>query len=266
MKQWPEMGSADPSPMWVDTHAHLFLMDDDAGSVLARAVDAGVSWLVCPGVDVATSERSKNLAMRFPERVLWSAGLHPHEAEQWPAVRDRIAELAQDASAIGECGLDWYRNLAPREEQMVAFGEQLELASGLGKPIIVHCRDAFKDVHDLLQSADLGERAVLHCWTGGSKWTKRFDELGVTFSLAGPLTYTTGETLQHAARLLPRDRTMVETDSPYLTPVPMRASPNEPAYVTYTGTALAEIWGMEAGEVARLTSQAAARVFGSPRG
>ena len=250
----------------MDTHAHLFLMDDDEASVLKRAVAAGVSWLVCPGVDVATSEQSRALATRFPERVLWSAGLHPHDAAQWPTVRDRIAELAQEAAAIGECGLDWYRNLAPREEQMVAFSEQLALASELGKPIIVHCRDAFKDVHDLLSLANLGEQAVLHCWTGGSKWTKRFDELGVTFSLAGPLTYTTGETLQYAARFLPRDRTMVETDSPYLTPEPLRGSPNEPAYVTNTGNALAQIWEMETGEVARLTSEAATRVFGSPRG
>ena len=249
----------------MDTHAHLFLMDDDAESVLDRAVDAGVSWLVCPGVDVETSEESRDLAARFPERVLWSAGLHPHEAVAWPEVRDRIAELAQDASAIGECGLDWYRNLAPRAEQMLAFSEQLFLASELEKPIIVHCRDAFKDVHDLLQSANLGEQAVLHCWTGGSKWTKRFDELGVTFSLAGPLTYKTGETLQYAARFLPKDRTMVETDSPYLTPEPLRGSPNEPAFVTNTGNALAEIWGMDPSEVAGLTSDAASRVFGSPR-
>lgn len=250
----------------MDTHAHLFLMDDDEASVLERAADAGVSWLVCPGVDVDTSEQSRALSARFPERVLWSAGLHPHESGQWPLVRDKIAELAQEAAAIGECGLDWYRNLAPREEQMVAFSEQLELAAELGKPIIVHCRDAFKDVHDLLKAADLGERAVLHCWTGGSKWTKRFDELGVTFSLAGPLTYTTGETLQYAARFLPRDRTMVETDSPYLTPEPLRGAPNEPAFVTNTGNALAELWEMEADEVARLTSDAATRVFGSPRG
>ena len=149
---------------------------------------------------------------------------------------------------------------------MLAFSQQLTLASELNKPVIVHCRDAFSDVYDLLQAANLGERAVLHCWTGGSKWTKRFDELGVTFSLAGPLTYRTGETLQLAARYLPRNRTMVETDSPYLTPEPLRGRPNEPAYVTNTGNALSEIWEMDASEVAGLTSEAAARVFGSPRG
>lgn len=260
------MESPTSVPSWVDTHGHLFLIKDDPGAVLERAIDAGVDWVLCPGVDVETSIQSRDLASRFPDRVQWSAGLHPHDATAWPDVADRIAELALDAVAIGECGLDWYRNLSPREDQMLAFGGQLDLAEELDKPIIVHCRDAFKDVYNLLEVADLGERAVLHCWTGGSKWTKRFNELGVTFSVAGPLTYTTGETLQHAARFLPRDRTMVETDSPYLTPEPLRGKPNEPAFVTNTGSMLAEIWGVEPDGVARLTSATAARVFGSPRG
>jgi TatD DNase family protein len=181
-------------------------------------------------------------------------------------VADQIAELAREASAVGECGLDWYRNLAPREAQLTAFGAQLDLADGLGKPIIIHCRDAFKEVYEMVAAADIGERAILHCWTGGSKWTKRFSELGVTFSMAGPLTYRTGETLQHAATFLPRDRTMVETDSPYLTPEPLRGQPNEPAFVARTGEKLAELWGMEAVEVAQLTTETAVRVFGSPHG
>jgi TatD DNase family protein len=253
-------------PSWVDSHGHLFLVDEDPEAVLDRALDAGVGWLVCPGVDVVTSEQSRAISARFPDRVLWSAGLHPHDAEDWPSAADQIAELAREASAVGECGLDWYRNLAPRVAQLTAFGGQLDLAVEFGKPIIIHCRDAFKDVYEMVAAADIGERAILHCWTGGSKWTKRFSELGVTFSMAGPLTYKTGETLQHAAKFLPRDRTMVETDSPYLTPEPLRGQPNEPAFVTRTGDKLAELWGMEPAEVAQLTTETAARVFGSPRG
>lgn len=260
------MESVVQPPSWVDSHGHLFLIDDDPKAVLDRALAAGVGWFVCPGVDVATSEQSRDIAARFPTSVLWSAGLHPHDAEDWPSVADQIIELAREASAVGECGLDWYRNLAPREAQLAAFGDQLDVADELGKPIIIHCRDAFKDVYEMVAAADIGERAILHCWTGGSKWTKRFDELGVTFSMAGPLTYKTGETLQHAARSLPRDRTMVETDSPYLTPEPLRGQPNEPAFVRRTGEKLAELWGMEPGEVAQLTTETAARVFGSPRG
>ena len=262
-----EMDSNDaPTLSWVDTHGHLFLVDDDPEAILTRAVDAGVDWLLCPGVDVESSEQSRDIAARFSDRVLWSAGLHPHEATKWPEVGGRIAQLAQDADAIGECGLDWYRNLAPRGDQLRAFADQLSLAGDLGKPIIIHCRDAFKDVFAMLEDADLGERAVLHCWTGGSKWTKRFRELGATFSFAGPLTYKTGEALRLAAKHAPRDRTMVETDSPYLTPEPLRGEPNEPANVIHTGEALADVWGLDRCEVARLTSETAARVFGSPRG
>jgi TatD DNase family protein len=253
-------------PHWVDSHGHLFLIDDDASAVLDRAADRGVGWLMCPGIDVATSEASSVYAERFPDRVQWAAGLHPHSAGDWPQVADRITELAHDADAIGECGLDWYRNLAPRDSQIAAFTDQVELARSLNKPIIVHCRDAFRDVFSILESADLGDKAVLHCWTGGSKWTKRFDQLGVTFSYAGSLTYGKDDTLRLGARFAPHERTMVETDSPYLTPEPVRGESNEPANVPMTGGVLAEVWGMPVEDVAELTSATAARVFGDPRG
>jgi len=251
---------------WVDSHGHLFLLDEDPGVVLERAAAAGVSWLVCPGVDVASSEASRSLAQRFPGTVRWSAGLHPHDAGSWPDVADAIAELAAAADAVGECGLDWYRNLAPRDAQIAAFGEQIALAKDLEKPVIVHCRDAFADVYDILADADLGGRAVLHCWTGGTRWTKRFAELGVTFSYAGPLTYGGDDTLRLGARFAPPDRTMVETDSPYLTPEPLRGTSNEPANVPHIGAVLARVWGVDVTEVGRLTTETASRVFGGSDG
>lgn len=252
-------------PHWVDSHGHLFLIDEEPVDVLDRASSAGVGWLMCPGVDVPTSETSSALAARFPDRVQWAAGLHPHDAQDWPQVADRIEELARDADAIGECGLDWYRNLAPKQDQIVAFSAQVDLAKGLGKPIIIHCRDAFRDIFAILEEADIGEHAVLHCWTGGTRWTKRFAELGVTFSYSGTLTYSGDETLRLGARFAPRERTMVETDSPYLTPEPLRGQSNEPANVPLTGAVLAEVWGLPLEEVAELTSATAARIFGDPR-
>lgn len=248
---------------WVDTHGHLFLLDDDPTAVLDRAAAAGVRWVVCPGVDVTSSERSRELAGLHPASVKWSAGLHPHDAEMWPEVGGRIAELAALADAVGECGLDWYRNLAPVEAQRIAFAEQLELAVSVAKPIIIHCRDAFTDVYEALADVDMGERAVLHCWTGGRKWTKRFSELGVTFSFAGPLTYPTAETLRLAAEHAPPDRTLLETDAPYLAPEPKRGEPNEPANIPITGAALASVWGVAVEEVAALTTANAERIFGS---
>jgi len=121
-------------------------------------------------------------------------------------------------------------------------------------------------VYEILSEADLGEKAVLHCWTGGPRWTKRFREIGATFSFAGPITYTKGDTVRRAAAEAPPERTLVETDTPYLSPEPHRSEPNRPEWSILNGFALADIWGMKADEVARLTSENAARVFGSPRG
>lgn len=247
---------------WVDTHGHMFLIDDPVDAVLARASDRGVAWLVCPGVDETTSRASELLAQEHPAMVRWSAGLHPHDASLWPDQSDRIAEMAGRADAVGECGLDYYRNLSPKQDQAAAFADQLSLAAELNKPIIIHCRDAFADVHDMLEQAQLGEAAVLHCWTGGPKWTKRFDALGVTFSFAGPITYATGDTLRLGAAQAPPQRTMVETDSPYLTPEPLRGTSNEPANVHLTGARLAEVWGTTLEHVSQLTTATAQRVFG----
>ena len=250
-----------PDTTWVDTHGHLFLLEDPVADVLGRAAAAGVEWLVCPGIDAESSARSESISTEFPSRVRWSAGLHPHDASAWPDQAQAIADLAGRSDAIGECGLDYYRELSPREDQQRAFAAQLSLAGDLDKPVIIHCRDAFKDVHAMLENAALGERAVLHCWTGGPKWTKRFSQLGVTFSFAGPVTYSTADTLRLGVAEAPPDRTMVETDSPYLTPEPLRGADNEPANVALTGAQLAEIWGLDVSEVASLTSNTARRIF-----
>jgi TatD DNase family protein len=229
--------------------------------LLDRAAAAGVEWLVCPGTDAKSSAEALDLAARFPDRVLGAAGLHPHDAVRWSEERDRIAHLAAEAVAVGECGLDFYRNLSPPEDQLAAFRGQIALAEDLDKPLIVHCRDAFAEVFDVLATTGAGSRAVLHCWTGGRRWTKRFADLGVVFSFAGPITFPKGDDVRMAADVSPPERTMVETDTPFLTPPPDRHLPNEPAKVVEVGKALAGVWGMEAAEVAALTSATAARVF-----
>ncbi len=247
--------------MWVDTHCHLQLDERESSELLDRAPD--VSWLVVPGVDVASSAAGEKLSFAHPGRVMWTAGLHPHDAYQWPLQGDAIADMATRAAAVGECGLDFYRNLSPRDAQMVAFHEQLELASSLGKPIIVHCRDAFADVFASLDAILGGPQVVLHCWTGGPKWSRRFLDLGVTFSFAGPVAFETGDTVRRGAAVIPPERVMVETDTPYLSPPPFRSEPNEPARVSLVGASLAEVWDLPIDEVARLTSLRANEVFGS---
>ena len=247
---------------WVDSHCHLHLSDAAPSDLVARAVAAGVEWMVCPGTDAAGSQAALRIAAAHPGRVLAAVGLHPHDASRWPEEGERIAQLARDAVAIGECGLDFYRNLSTREEQIAAFRAQVDLAADLDLPLVVHCRDAFKELHALLEELQAGPRTILHCWTGGPKWTRRFDALGVTFSFAGPITFEKGDTVRLAAAVAPRERTMVETDTPYLTPPPERRAPNEPANVVQVGRALAEVWGVPEDEVAGLTSATAARVFG----
>jgi TatD DNase family protein len=245
---------------WVDTHCHLQLDERDPAILLGRA--SSVDWVVVPGVDVDSSAASVRLAKQFAGRVLPTAGLHPHAAENWPTQRQAIEQLAPEVAALGETGLDFYRNLSPRAAQERAFRDHLDIAARFDKPTIVHCRDAFADVHRILDETGAGPRALLHSWTGGTRWTKRFMELGVTFSFSGPIAFETGETIRLGARLVPPDRAVVETDTPYLTPPPHRGEPNEPAWVGIVGEALAGVWGLPVEHVAEVTSANAARVFG----
>lgn len=244
---------------WVDTHCHLQLDERDPAQLLERANH--VDWLVAPGIDAASSLASIELQKSYPGRVLATAGLHPHEASNWKEESALIESLVPSVSAIGETGLDFYRELSPREDQFVAVREQIELASAHSKPLIFHCRDAFADTHRIIEETGVGPQTVLHCWTGGRRWTKRFLDLGVTFSFAGPIAFETGETIRLGAELVPPDRTLVETDTPYLTPPPHRGKPNEPAWVALVGAALAGVWGMQEDEIAAITTKNATRVF-----
>lgn len=244
---------------WVDTHCHLQLDDRGPATLLQRASE--VEWVVAPGIDADSSLASVELAREHPERVLSTAGLHPHEASNWPSEEEKIASLAEAVSAIGETGLDFYRDLSPRAIQMDTFRAQIELAADFDKPIIVHCRDAFSDVYAILEEEGAGPRAVLHSWTGGTRWTKRFLGLGVTISYSGVLAFEKAETIRLGAELVPPERAIVETDTPYLAPPPHRGEKNEPAWVGLVGEALAGVWGMPVDEVAAITSRNAARVF-----
>lgn len=217
--------------------------------------------MVAPGVDAESSRASLALAGEFPGRVLPTAGLHPHEAASWPEQREAIEEMAPGVAAIGETGLDFYRDLSPRDQQEASFRGHIELALSESKPIIVHCRDAFARIHDIIDETGVGGQTVLHSWTGGTRWTKRFLDLGVTFSFSGPLAFETGETIRFGAALVPPDRAVVETDTPYLAPPPHRGEQNEPAWVVFVGRALADVWGTPVEEVAAVTSANAARIF-----
>lgn len=245
---------------WVDSHCHLQLDEREPAELLGRASD--VDWLVAPGVDLESSRASVHLAGEYPGRVLATAGLHPHDAAAWPDQAQGIRALAPRVAAIGETGLDFYRDLSPRDAQIRAFRDQIDLATEYDLPIIVHCRDAFRAIFDIVEETGAGPRTILHCWTGGPRWTRRFLDLDVTFSFAGPVAFETGDTVRRGAALVPPERAMVETDTPYLAPPPHRGEFNEPAWVALNGAALAGVWGLDVSEVAAITANNAARVFG----
>ncbi|MGZ8784832.1 MAG: TatD family hydrolase [Acidimicrobiia bacterium] len=246
-------------PSWVDSHCHLQLIPEESDLVLSRAPH--VSWLVVPGVDAATSRAALDLAEKHPGRVLAAVGLHPDNATRWPQERDRIAELVPRAIAVGESGLDFYRNRSPRLSQIKAFQELLGMAVQFNKPVIVHCRDAFEQVHRILEQTGTGQRAIMHCWSGGPHWARRFLDLGVTFSFSCPVISGIDDMIRRGVALMPPGRAMVETDAPHLcsSDNPKRAC--DPSEIGLVGATLALVWHMTCNEVAQTTTATALRVF-----
>lgn len=243
--------------MWVDTHCHLDAIDEEAGAIVRRALAAGVDAIVTVGTDVATSTASVELAGQFDQ--VWAAvGIHPHEAGTFTL--NSLAEIRALASrpkvvAIGEIGLDFYRDLSPRDSQIEAFRSQLELAAQCDLPVVIHVRDSFDEVIEVLGEVSPDVRAVFHCFSGGAVQAQRALELGAYISFAGNVSYPKAESLREAARATPLDRILVETDSPYLSPVPHRGKRNEPAFVKWTGVALADALGIPVEQLAEATSK-----------
>jgi len=254
------------TPDLFDTHAHLHFPEfaGDLDAVLARARAAGVRGMVTIGTDVATSRAAVALAAREPD--VWAAvGIHPHEASSADdTALVEIERLASDARvvAIGETGLDFFRNLSPREAQARAFRAQLALARRTGKPVLVHCRDAHEETLSLLAAEGTRERGgIMHCFSGDLAIARRCLDLGLLISLAGPVTYPKPGALHEVARMIPSDRLVVETDCPYLPPQPYRGKRNEPAYVAITAARVAELRGEPLIDLAARMSENARALF-----
>lgn len=235
----------------VDSHCHLQdpAFDPDREVVWRRAHEAGVG-VVIPGYSEASSRAAVALAERWPGA--WAAvGVHPHEAGEWSdACRAAMAEWTRHPRvvAVGEIGLDYYRDLSPRPLQRTVFLAQLELARAAGLPVSVHSRDAEDDTLGCL--ADVPDvTGVLHCFTGSDRMARRLLDRGFYLAFAGPLTFRNGEHLRAVARWVPLDRVLVETDAPYMAPVPHRGRRNEPAWVVETARVLAQVKNLPEKEV-----------------
>ncbi|MGH7326209.1 MAG: TatD family hydrolase [Candidatus Rokuibacteriota bacterium] len=252
------------TPDLFDTHAHLHFPEfaSDLAEVLARARAAGVRRLLTIGTDVETSRAAIALARREPD-VWATVGIHPHDAAAGDeAALDEVARLAAEPRvvAIGEIGLDFFRNLSPPAAQERVFRRLLELARRLGKPVVIHCREAHADVLRIIEEDGAGSiRGIMHCFSGDADIARRCLELGLLISLAGPVTYPNARALPEVARLVPGDRLVIETDCPFLPPQGYRGKRNEPAYLALTAARVAEL-RREALEplAARLTANACA--------
>lgn len=253
--------------MIIDSHAHLDdgAFSNDIDMVMARARAEGVGAVINPGADAASSKAATAIAAAYPE-VYALAGIHPHEAAG--ASDEAVGEIAAILSApkvvgIGEIGLDYYRELSPRDDQLRVFRAQMELAREMGLPVQIHSRDASGDTLKIVQEYSRRVPAiVMHCYSGSAEMARELVRLGCYISLAGPVTYRNARKQVEVAGQVPLDRLLVETDSPYLPPSPYRGQRNEPAFVVETARKIAAVRNISFEEVAAATSANAARIFG----
>jgi TatD DNase family protein len=250
--------------MIIDSHAHLDLLEDYKAA-LERARQAKVIHVVTIGVDLETSAKAAEFAKQ-EKNVSFCPGIHPHDAaEAPPDYQKQLLDLAQSNGAVGwgECGLDYYYNKSPKQEQRRIFSEQIEAAKNAGLPLVIHDRDAHEEVLELLAEQDAGQvGGVIHCFSGDEKIARKALDLGFHLGVTGTITFPKSEDLRKAVAITPLERLLVETDCPFLAPVPKRGKPNEPSYLPYTVTALAKVLKMDPEKLARTTTQNTSRLFG----
>lgn len=246
----------------IDTHCHLdnAQFDKDRDAVIERALGAGVERMVAIGTGEGPPdlEAGIRLADRYPA-IYATVGIHPHDsAKAAPQYFRRLAELIQHPKvvALGEIGLDYHYDFAPREVQRAAFVEQMAVAREARKPIVIHTREAWDDTFAVLEEhwKPTGLGGIMHCFSGGPKEAERSLALGFHLSFGGMVTFPKAFDVHEAARLTPADRLLIETDAPYLAPVPRRGKRNEPAYIVDTARKLAELRGVSVEEIVRVTA------------
>jgi TatD DNase family protein len=250
--------------VWTDSHCHV-PYDDVGEGVIDEARAVGVGRIITVGTDAARSQAGIDVARRH-DGVWATVGLHPHEASIGADSLLRFLPLleARDPKvvAVGECGLDYYYDHAPRQRQREAFAAQIALARAHRVALVVHSRDAWDDTFDILKAEGVPERTVLHCFTGGPAEARRALDLGAWLSFSGIVTFKTAPEVRDAAALCPLDRVLVETDSPFLAPVPLRGRPNRPENVPLVGAAVAAAKALGVEEIEAVTTANAAIVFG----
>lgn len=252
-------------PEWFDSHCHLHICEEDVEvqALLEDAARAGVTTMLTVGIDPASNRRSIELARAAN---VWAAvGIHPNSSQGWDtAMLHDLRELAtsDEVVAIGESGLDFYRDNATPEDQARAFSAHIALAKDLDKALVIHTRSSMPEALTQLETEGAPDRFIFHCWSGDEADLERARALGAYVSFAGNVSFKSAGALRDAVPLVPEDRLLVETDSPYLTPEPHRGKPNSPAKVVHVGEAVAAVLEVPIEEMAARTAANARRVFG----
>jgi TatD DNase family protein len=247
---------------WVDSHCHLSSLTVGADEAIERARGAGVIGMVCVGTDAASSQAAVELASSHAD-VVATVGLHPHDASRFADEWDELVSLANHdhVVAIGETGFDLHYEHSTREQQEAAFRAHIALADRLDRALVIHTRDAWDDTFRVLGELGAPARTVFHCFTGGADEARRALAFGAYLSFSGIVSFKNADDVRAAASVTPLSRTLVETDAPYLAPVPHRGKQNEPAWVPDVGAALATATRRSIDEVAAATRANAAAVF-----
>jgi TatD DNase family protein len=251
--------------MIADSHAHLEMndFDRDRKEVIRRAEDAGVNLIITVGTTLGDCRKAISLAGEF-NNVYAAIGIHPHEVKDIDQTTyATLKQLAQmdKVVAFGEIGLDFFRNLSPRDVQIKRFGEQLELAEEIGLPIIIHDRDAHQETVKMLQGWKGKSKGVVHCFSGDYRMAAKCIDMGFAISIPGAVTFGKSEKLQEVVTRIPLTSILLETDAPYLTPHPNRGKRNEPAYVVHTARKVAALKGISLEKLAEVTYQNTKNVF-----
>jgi len=235
--------------------------------VLARAAAAGVTGVLVPATGPDDLEAATSLAAEYPDRLVAAAGVHPHDASALDAAMKRRVEVALGCDgvvAVGEIGLDYHYMNSPREDQLAALAWQLDLALETDRPVVLHNRESWADLEPLLATRSSGLRGVCHSFTEGPVEAKRVVELGLVVGISGMITFKASDNIREMAAALSPGEVLAETDSPFLAPVPHRGRRNEPAYVVYAGSELAQQWGVDDEVVASSSGDSFRRLFGLP--
>ena len=251
--------------MWFDSHCHLHLCEESSSieEVVGRARAAGVLEMLTVGIDIGSSRRSVEIAEKHGLRA--AVGVHPNSSNEWtPGSEVALREMLSSdvVAAVGESGLDFYREYATPEEQRIAFSAHIGLAKEYDKALVIHTRDSADETLEVLGAEGPPSRLIFHCWSGDERQLQSALGLGAYISFAGNVSFKNAGNLRSAAAAVPEDRLLVETDSPYLSPEPHRGKPNEPRQVSFVGLAIAQERGVPVHALAERTTQNARTIFG----